>query len=155
MKKLFRWFLELLFNRKNKSAQAVTSVSSAPVFKEEKIVPEKVSAPAPVPEAPLKKFKPQSSKRKHLMDYTESCYLMKNNKLHIEYNGSSAANGSNTYLDRLTNKIMKAESMYNGRIESMRCTRLGRAQEIVRGIQAYCIKRATFTDAAGQQYQII
>jgi len=84
---------------------------------------------------------------------------MKNNRLHIEYNGHSGKSGQNTTIQRLgkhgrTIKIMPGDSMYNGRIESIRCTKLERAMEIVKGIQSYCIERATFKDAWGNESQI-
>lgn len=168
MKKDWKWLFSiikhafgLIFGKSNKAIQPIaTEITNKDHIEklhteipETKIAPLQVSAKESEPV--FKKFKPQSNKRKHLMDYEESRYLMKNNKLHIEYSGDSLHNGANTYLDKLINKIMKADSMYKGRIESMRCTRLERAQEIVKGIQTYCIRRATFTDSRGQQFQII
>lgn len=168
MKEFFKRLFAFLFIKKNKVKKAepsIQTVTSKTIPHEIKVtstpppsvkpVPAKKPVPEKVKAAPLKSFKPKPSRRKHLMDFTESRYLMKNNRLHIEYSGGSLTNGANTFWDRMTGKIVKAESMYKGRIESMHCKRLYRAQEIVKGIQAHCIYRATFTDHAGQQYQII
>lgn len=77
---------------------------------------------------------------------------MKNNRLHIEYSGDSGKNGGNSFIH--DGKIMKAGKMYKGRIDSLRCTNLERATQIVRTIQSYCIKRAIFKDYTGQEFKI-
>lgn len=82
---------------------------------------------------------------------------MRNNRLHIEYSGEGREN-RNTYIQQMANgmfKVMPAEAMYKGRIDSMRCTKLNRAQEIVRSIAPHCITRAIFSDSNGTQIQII
>lgn len=76
---------------------------------------------------------------------------MRNNRLHIEYSGNGRE-GRNSYIEN--GKQMKAEAMYKGRIDSMRVTKLERAKEIVKGIQAHCIERATFKDATGTEFKI-
>lgn len=88
---------------------------------------------------------------------------MRNNRLHIEYSGESLKNGQNAvFVDtfkpngKFKRKIFhRAGSMYKGRIESLRCTKLKRAQEIVGRIERYCIERATFKDHTGMEFQII
>lgn len=42
----------------------------------------------------------------------------------------------------------------NGKMESMRCTRLERAREIASRIQSYCVKKIVFADRDGQQFII-
>lgn len=87
-------------------------------------------------------------------------YSMRNNRLIIEYNGESKQNGRNFFLNRYGKNgkrivRMRPGSMYKDRIDSMRCTRLNRAEEIVRSIQKYCIYRAIFKDAAGNEFKLI
>lgn len=42
----------------------------------------------------------------------------------------------------------------NGKIESLRCTKIQRAREIAKGIQSYCVNQIIFADANGQQFTI-
>lgn len=63
-------------------------------------------------------------------------WLMRNNRIIIQYNGSC-------------NNVRM-----NGKRESMRCTRLERAREIAAGIQSYCVKKIVFADQDGQQFII-
>lgn len=83
-------------------------------------------------------------------------WRMKNNRLHIVYNGTSRFAGSNGWVERIGKRFRfhKADKMYNGCVESMRCTKLHRAQEIIGGIERYCIDKAFFQDKDGNQIQI-
>lgn len=67
---------------------------------------------------------------------------MKNNKLHIVYSGEPAPMQSPTGVKN------------KGYIESMRCTKLERAQEIVRGIYPESVESATFKDKTGKETKI-
>lgn len=85
---------------------------------------------------------------------------MKNNKLHIQYNGLSPKNGANMHHQRCGKnlkmiRIVKADKMYNGRIESMRCTKEERAKEIIKGISRDYIKSAIFKDKFGNEIILI
>lgn len=132
-KKLFGW----LFFKKNRYIKSEL----------QKVTPKNISAPAPAP-----------VKSKRLF----STYKpgQRNNRLHIEYNGKSHYNGQNSFIQFFGKKLniprlMPAGTMYNGRIDSMRCTRLYRAIEIVAQIESYCIKRATFKDYRGVEVDIM
>lgn len=63
-------------------------------------------------------------------------WLMRNNRIIIQYNGSCQ------------------NMRMNGKKQSMRCTRLERAREIAAGIQSYCVKKIVFADQNGQQFII-
>lgn len=85
---------------------------------------------------------------------------MKNNLLHIEYNGLSPKNGAGSF-HRLYGKnlkmvkLVKADKMYNGRIEKMKCNSKERAIEIVSGITREYIRRAIFQNKSGDQIVIV
>lgn len=83
-------------------------------------------------------------------------WQMRNNRLHIEYNGEAPRSSSNMfrsgfYKTSKTPRIIRAGAMYKGRIDSLKCNRLERAQEILKGLHAY-IERAVFTDKDGNQH---
>ncbi len=83
---------------------------------------------------------------------------MKNNRLHIQYNGRSAFNGRGGFRQPLSNGMFRricAGAMYKHRTDSMRCTKLSRAEQIVGRIEKYCIERAVFKDAGGNEFKII
>lgn len=86
-------------------------------------------------------------------------WQMRNNRLHIEYNGSSKASGTNYTIQRIgkRGKLYRAilpGSMYKGKIDSLKCNRLERAEEIIRSFRS-SIERAVFTDKEGNQHQLI
>lgn len=138
-KKLFGW----LFFKKNRYIKSEL----------QKVTPKNIPAPAPVKSKRIfSTYKPGQ----------------KNNRLHIEYNGRGR-DGQNchwkeTFYLRVRNGLdstfkrklwVTAGSTYNGRIDSMRCTKLQRAMEIVNQIESYCIKRATFKDYRGVEIDIL
>lgn len=68
---------------------------------------------------------------------------MKNNKLHIQYNGTGVKGQSPTGIKQ------------DDYIESFRCTKLERATEIVKRVNKEVIKKAIFKDAKGLVHNII
>lgn len=130
-KKLFGW----LFFKKNRYIKSEL----------QKVTSKNIPSPAPV-----------KSKRS-FSDYKPG---QRKNRLHIEYNGKSHYNGQNSFIQFFGKhskdpKMMPAGTMYNGRIDSMRCTKPYRAMEIVAQIESYCIKRATFKDYRGVEIDIL
>lgn len=85
-------------------------------------------------------------------------WQMRNNRLHIEYNGTAHQSGSNFSLKRNEmGKVIgidKPGSMYKGKIDSLRCTKIEKAQHTIRYLR-HSIERAVFTDKDGNQYQLI
>ncbi len=141
---IFQRIINFFFPKKGK--QITADITPPPVIPPSPVIEQIIEKPAEKKiEIPFVALKPKK-------------WRVKNNRLHIVYNGTGKA-GVNFSCTReeITNRIMKftkQNKRYNGAIESMRCTKLKRAQEIVRGIQSHIISKAIFQDKSGKQIRI-
>lgn len=86
-------------------------------------------------------------------------WQMRNNRLHIEYNGTAPKSSTNMTIQgyKKTSKIpniIRPGAMYKGKIDSLKCNRLERAEDIIGYVRDY-VERAVFTDKEGNQHQLI
>lgn len=146
LKRLFAW---LFLGKKNEKPQIL--IPKSKILREQ---PPEVRAEG---ERPQEKIK-ERIRDSFMEPQRERKWRMRNNRIHIMYNGSGVL-GSNFSCnrDKITNIILsfeKQDKRYNGAIESMRCTKLERAQEIIGSISRDIIKKAIFQDKTGEQFKI-
>lgn len=147
----FKKLFAAIFGKKKSSPSHKKPIVEEPIILlDEMKMPKESQQPEPKNElVKEKKFFPFSGRKK---------WQMRNNRLHIEYNGEARASGINFFVDKDENKniirMHRPGSMYKGKIESLRCTRLERADQIIRLFRS-SIKRAVFTDKEGNQYQLV
>lgn len=150
-KRLFAW---LFLGKKNTQQTESLNKKDVPLLRGQGEENEEIRAAG---ERPQEKIK-ERMRDSFMEPQRERKWRMRNNRIHIMYNGSGVL-GSNFSCnrDKITNMILsfeKQDKRYNGAIESMRCTKLERAQEIIGSISRDIIKKAMFQDKTGEQFKI-
>lgn len=142
MIKLLKRFWAFLFGTKAIVPEKSITEKAIDLLQEQKM---KHGTDRPV-QVDLSEKKPFSIFKKKLQDLR-----MRNNRLLIQYNGESKFAGRNVFF----HGRWSHGAMYKHRTDSMRCTKLKRAEQIVGQIEKYCIERAVFKDAGGNEFKLI